>query len=130
MLTRGRGAPGEKPLVDSLKHIPPIVGAGKIDMKALKLGNARGPPFLLDLAVVADCHQRRRLRAGLVDVAPLRIARHHDRRPAPLLEPLMNVAERPIVEACAMEIPKPAGRVEAVSGRAVDARVQRADIDA
>ena len=68
--------------------------------------------------------------AALVDVAPLRISRHHDRRPALLLEPLMNVAERPIVEACAMEIGKPAGRVKAVGGRAAEARVQHADIDA
>ena len=42
----------------------------------------------------------------------------------------MNVAERPIVEARAVEIRKPAGRVEAVSRRAVDARVQHADVDA
>src|SRR5580704_19292239 len=106
MLARGRGAPGEKPLVDPLKHIPPIFGAGKIDTKALKLRNARRALFDLDLAVIADRHQRRRLWAGLVDVAPLGISRHHDHRPAPLLEPLMNVAKRPIVEACAMEIRK------------------------
>lgn len=42
----------------------------------------------------------------------------------------MNVAERPIVEARAMQIRKPAGRIQAVSWRAVDARVQHANIDA
>ena len=34
--------------------------------------------------VVAHGDQRRRFRPGLVDVAPLRIARHDDRRPAPV----------------------------------------------
>ena len=115
MLARRRSARGEKPLLDQRQRLSAILDAGKIDAKPLKLRNARQPLFDRDLALVAYRDQCRRLRPRLVDVAPLGISRHHDRRPAPLLEPLMNVAERPIVKACPMEVLKCAGRVKAVS---------------
>src|SRR5579872_3467624 len=102
MLARRGDARGFKPLLDPFERIPPIFGAGKIDANALELRDARRPLLDRDLAVVADRDQRRRLRARFVDVAPLRISGHDDRRSAPRLGPLMNVAERPVVEASAM----------------------------
>ena len=116
---------------DPLQRSPPVVGAGKIDAKRAGTRATlvrRSSTVIVRSSPIVD--QRRRLRPRLVDVAPLRIARHHDRRPAPLHEPLMDVAERPIVEARAMEIGGRAGRVEVVRGRAAEARVQHADIDA
>ena len=128
VLARRRGARGQKPLLDPRQRFPAIFDAGKIDAKPLKLRNAGQSLFDRDLAVIAYRDQRRRLRPRLVDVAPLRISRHHDRRPAPLLEPLMNVAKRPIVKARAMKVGKPAGRVKAVSRRTAETRMQHADI--
>ncbi len=119
---------GEKRLLDPPKRLSAFLNAGKVDANPFELRNARQPRLDGDLAIVADCHQARRLRAALVDVAPLRISRHHDRRAAPLLEPLMNVAERPIVEARAVEIGQPAGRVKAMRRRAAEARMHHADV--
>ena len=48
--------------------------------------------------------------------------------PAPFLKPLMNVAERPVVEARAMEVRKAAGRVKSVGRRTAKTRMHHADI--
>src|SRR5208282_6313039 len=85
--------------LDPSERRPPVLDAREIDPDALKFGDARPALLERDRAVVPDRRERRRLRARFVDVAPLRVARHHDCRPAPLLEALMDVAERPVVKA-------------------------------
>ena len=97
MLARRRGALGARSPSIRLSASRRVLDARKIDGNALKLRRRsstapRPKSFAPSSIVTSD----RRLRSGLVDVPPLRIARHHDGRPALFDRPLMNVAERPV----------------------------------
>ncbi len=116
-------------LLDRLDGVEPAVRARKIDRDPSEFGNARRALFDVQTTIVMDRDQRHRLAARLVDVAPLRHAGHDDRGAAIVLAALVNMAERPIVEAGRLEIDKPARSIDIMTGRAVEAGVHQADID-
>ena len=115
--------------LDPLQRAAPVFDARNIDAHAPEFGDAGQPLLDRNAAAVVDGDQGGRLWPGLVDVAPLRIARHHDRCAVLIDRPLVDVAERPIRNARPVQVCESAGRVTVMRGRAAKACMQHADVD-
>jgi hypothetical protein len=87
-------------------------------------------PFLdADRAIIADCRQGHRFGTRLSNVAALRHARHHDSGVALRNRAPVNMSERPIAEAGALQVGHIAGCVKVMPLRAAQTGVQQPDID-
>ena len=101
--------PEELVYIDAVERTAPVLDPGEIDRDALELSKARHPLLDRDGTIVPDRNEAHGLRPAFVDVAALRHARHHDRARSAQNGPLMDVAERPIVEAGGVKVSFAAG---------------------
>jgi len=128
-VVRGHGL---TPFAQGLAYCGLQVGPGgharQIEADALEL-HQREVAFLEgDAAVVGDGDEGDGFWAVLADVAALRDAGHDDCAAAFFKRALVDVPERPVVEAGGVEVGDAAGGVVVVAGRAAKAGVHQADV--
>ncbi len=111
------------------QHVTPVSYPRQIDRHRFELGDAGQPLLDMDRAVVSDSDQSHRLGAAFADVASLRYAGHHHGTASLRDRTLVDMAERPVIEAGCIQIGESTRRIRIVVSRAGHTCVHQSDID-